>query len=380
VSLLQAGGNITLSFSQSIQSSKRHIFIVGPLPPPIHGASVVTSRVVELLRLHEHTVVLCNMAPAETTIPIRYHFSRIIAFLKSLGKLRHVNRESNVYFSLSGGLGLIYDLLLVTFSRAFGVRFIFHHHSFAYFSESNWIFRTIIKVAGRNQMHLALCQTMANRLHELYGSHLSCRVVSNIAFMEFPEPLGNCRSRRLQTLGYLSNISFEKGIDRFFDLIALLQSRGIPIKAKLAGPFANADVKKYSDARISELDGVSYEGPVYGSAKDSFLHSIDLLVMPSRYRNEAEPLVIYEALSFGIPVAVTSRGCIPDMASPSVAFFLDQEAIDLSKLTEIISTWHRNDAEYQKVLSAVAEYMMSVAARSKFNRECFLSCLAPSSP
>ncbi|MCG3024525.1 glycosyltransferase, partial [Escherichia coli] len=44
---------------------------------------------------------------------------------------------------------------------------------------------------------------------------------------------------------------------------------------------------------------VKYFGPVYGEDKTRFLNDLDVFIFPSRYYNEAEPLVVYEAAASG---------------------------------------------------------------------------------
>src|SRR5438270_746781 len=80
---------------------------------------------------------------------------------------------------------------------------------------------------------------LGEKLARLYDPRLRTMAISNLAFIE---PLSLAASRAsfgLTEVGYLSNISFEKGIDRFLDLVALLRDGGSRLSARIAGPFDN---------------------------------------------------------------------------------------------------------------------------------------------
>ncbi|MGY3412382.1 glycosyltransferase involved in cell wall biosynthesis [Bradyrhizobium sp. GM5.1] len=47
-----------------------------------------------------------------------------------------------------------------------------------------------------------------------------------------------------------------------------------------------------------------------GKEKCDFYRSIDVFAFPTTYINEAQPTVVYEALTAGIPVIAYGRGCI----------------------------------------------------------------------
>ena len=55
---------------------------------------------------------------------------------------------------------------------------------------------------------------------------------------------------------------------------------------------------------------LEYRGPLYGEAKQAFFRAVDVFVFPTRYANEAQPAVVFEALAHGVPVLSYDRGCI----------------------------------------------------------------------
>ena len=76
-------------------------------------------------------------------------------------------------------------------------------------------------------------------------------------------------------------------------------------------------------------DAFDYRGRVLGPDKARFFDDIDVFVFPTRYTNEAEPLVVLEALRAGKPVIATARGCIADdLPMAAGAVFPEHEFID----------------------------------------------------
>jgi len=56
---------------------------------------------------------------------------------------------------------------------------------------------------------------------------------------------------------------------------------------------------------------------------DAFLASLDAFVFPTTYTHEAEPLVVLEALSAGVPIAAFGRGCIGRMVPSSAGLVVE---------------------------------------------------------
>ena len=102
--------------------------------------------------------------------------------------------------------------------------------------------------------------------------------------------------------GYLGTLAGWKGIPTL-----LIAARRLPDNAKLriagSGPLAES-VKAVAPP-------IEYVGRVDGEAKEAFLDSVDVLVIPSEWEENA-PLVAAEAASRGIPSVVSDRGGLPE--------------------------------------------------------------------
>jgi hypothetical protein len=63
--------------SRVIDDGSPSVVVVGPLPPPIHGAARVTAHMVEQLQTAGARVVVVDTSGAADAGPLRYHMARI---------------------------------------------------------------------------------------------------------------------------------------------------------------------------------------------------------------------------------------------------------------------------------------------------------------
>jgi glycosyltransferase involved in cell wall biosynthesis len=288
----------------------KQLAFVAPLPPPIHGFSNICGSMLELLRSRSNVSVF-NRAP-------RINGS-VVARLRPLANLITyclwcvTKTNAGLYLGLSGGLGQIVDWPYIIIGKAFRRRIFIHHHSFAYINAPSTLNRFLFS-SLREETHIVLSQRMRSELIRIYRLNASkVKVVSNAAFYEagaeHPESVGAGVPIRL---GYLSAVSFEKGIAEFFTVLAELKRVGIPYRGYIAGPLAAA-MKPEFDKLLAASSDASYLGPIYDDAKDEFYRNLDVLLFPTDYANEAEPLVILEALRSGVHVIACERGAIAEM-------------------------------------------------------------------
>lgn len=282
--------------SPSTDNSPR-VCLVGVFPPPIHGMSFVNAAMRDRLVTRKPAVI--NLSPATLD-------RGPLARLRRLGVVRAGLREfarqrpAAVYMSVSGGWGQIYETMFCRQARRAGARLFLHHHSYAYLDRPRRRTRRLVEAAGDGAMHIVLSEDMANRLHQHYG----CRHITAISNAVFAEPVAARVRPALRALGFLGNIAPEKGILEFLGVHAATKLRAV-----VAGPIASRKIKP------AMLAGVEYVGPKYGNEKRKFFDDVDLLLFPSKYSHEAEPLTVLEAMAHGVPVIATARGCLPEIVA-----------------------------------------------------------------
>jgi glycosyltransferase involved in cell wall biosynthesis len=287
----------------------RCVSFVGPLPPPVNGFSSVCGMMLDRLRTRMPVEVF-NRAPkrarafgvlAQLAKPVRY-------FGMCLGR-----RDMVCYLALSGGRGQLVDLFYVLISKLFRRPIFVHHHSFVYINSPSWFNRCFFALV-RNEAHIVLSPNMGETLAKVYAlSPAAVRVVSNAAFYDSDDdPRAPGDDAAPLHLGFLSNITFEKGIVEFFGILERLHQCGVQYRAHIAGPVA-PEARQTFDKLLAAAKDVEYVGPLYGAQKEQFYRQLDVFLFPTNYANEAEPLVIYEAMRQGVHVMACDRGSIAEM-------------------------------------------------------------------
>ena len=84
-------------------------------------------------------------------------------------------------------------------------------------------------------------------------------------------------------------------------------------RAVIAGPFSDQKSESVVTEARKNIPEIEYAGPLYGEEKDKFFSKINVFVFPSQYKNEAEPLVIYEAAQQGVYLVTSQVGCLKEM-------------------------------------------------------------------
>jgi glycosyltransferase involved in cell wall biosynthesis len=334
------------------------LVMIGAFPPPVHGMAAVNAAVRQELEATGVAPAVIDIAAANLNRSLRSRLGRSLRVLRGLLRFSLMRgvRSGTLYMSVSGGLGQLYEILFLVLARVRSMRIYLHHHSFAYLDEPSWITALLAKAAGPSAIHIALSPRMAIGLSRVYPAIREAVPISNavLVMRSMGSPTPSVRTQ-LRTLGYLSNISAEKGVFEFLDLLEAARRRGLPLVGRLGGPFQDENTEAHVRLRLAALPEVAYVGPQSDREKQAFLAGIDVLVFPTRYANEAEPLVMLEAMNSGVPIIAYARGAIGEVIGSSCGLSVPPQAEFLPLALPCLEEWLAKPELFQSMSQSALE-------------------------
>jgi len=120
------------------------------------------------------------------------------------------------------------------------------------------------------------------------------------------------RNQKLR-LGFVGALHKNKGIFILVEIAKNLVDQGVDFELIIAGEWENSDDKLKVEKLLNEYQlhqKVKFLGLIHNEDKWNFYKGLDVFLLPSY--NEGQPLVLIEAMAFGIPVVCSGVGAIPD--------------------------------------------------------------------
>jgi glycosyltransferase involved in cell wall biosynthesis len=116
---------------------------------------------------------------------------------------------------------------------------------------------------------------------------------------------------------YIGGLEEAKGTFDLLHAIEILTGRGVPVELSLVGSWRDEQAAREVEAAKREDSAVRFTGALNdrGRVKTCFLEA-DLFVFPSH--SEGFPRVLYEAMTFGVPVVTTMVDGIPSVMRAGV--------------------------------------------------------------
>ena len=130
---------------------------------------------------------------------------------------------------------------------------------------------------------------------------------------------------------YLSNMMKGKGYN---NVLNLAEKYNVKHKAKFefnfAGAWESENDKKYFNEFVATNnleEVVTYHGLVHGKKKHNLYKEAHFFVFASKL-NEVFPLVLLEALSYGLPILAFNKGGVPEIVTKDVGMLTTSKTIE----------------------------------------------------
>jgi glycosyltransferase involved in cell wall biosynthesis len=255
-----------------------------------------------------------------------------------LGGAARLTRADGLYVVMSSSrAGFLRDAALVWPALALGRATVLHLHGGGYdafyAAQPRWLRALIRATLARVDAIVVLGEALRGQFSFLPRDN---RVVVPNGLPRELEPPERTERKPLRPvrLLYLSNLIESKGYLELVRACAILRDEGVEVACDLCGEFvrtAQCSAASAEEARgaflrlVDELglrDAVRWRGVVTGAEKQALLERAHLLVLPTAYPGEGQPLSIIEALAFGVPVVATRFRGIPDQVIDDVSGYL----------------------------------------------------------
>lgn len=334
------------------------IILIGPLPPPPSGQAVSFAMLVRFIQNKYKTAKVLNIA-SKFQPSTSSSLQVVIRFFEYIGILLYffysiLGGADRVYITISQSrLGFWRDFVFITASYILGIEVIVHLKGGNYkgfFENSSPIKQYFIRsTLSKVGTIIVLSERLRNMFN--FDPRLSCKlkVVKN-GFIEAQSvpPVIVQPGTPLQII-FLSNLIQSKGYLQLIDAVKLLIDAGKEVNLKLAGSFMpSIDDSKdlFYNSVKSEKDLLDYIGPGYdisyvgvveGKAKWELLKNAHVMVLPTSYIYEGQPVSIIEGIAYGLPIVATQYKAIPDMVSAYNGILLQKT--DPEEIARAINTF-----------------------------------------
>jgi glycosyltransferase involved in cell wall biosynthesis len=337
------------------RAQRIEVWMLGPIPPPVTGMTVLTRAVVEAMQA-AGPVRFLNWSPNMKRRSLRMRLVRNYQVIKSVLALIAHGRVVNqrLYVVANSPSGLYMTALIVYIGRRLGYTVHLHHHVYTYIDNHDGRMAWIDRCLAGHGYHIVHAQKMIEDFRRQYQSQNRFLVV-HPSIVEVPIDRPHDCSHRPFRLGLLSGLQLSKGLDVAIETFKSLRASGRDVSLTLAGPAVNGGARRLIEQTIADYpDCVRHIGPVYGADKAKFFDEIDAFIFPTM--TESWGLVLNEALGAGVPVITFDRGCTATVVGSAAGLLIATTDSFVEKASQQVIKWMENEDDYRRAsIAAVAQ-------------------------
>ena len=345
----------------------KRVLLIGPLPPPIGGDTVLTLNVSRSAYWGEHGIALeCidtspgdrvrvpdeRLTPGDLIRGVRI----FLEFAVKLPRCGAVLLWANSRFIMTAGLPIIVWCSMfrrAVFVKVFGAflarricrtpqpwrafALAIMHRATYILPETKALARDLVVEAGFSEDRLLVLPNFLP--DDLFGARHAPKRFS-----------GKC--------AFFGQIKREKGV---FDILEALGGAA-GITCDFYGPLLDRDREEFLRV-VSKHANLSYRGTIEPGRVSMIAAGYDAVLLPTYHAGEGHPAVVLEAYAAGVPVVATDWLSLPELVEDGVRGFL-VPVRSPEKIREAVDRLADDESLYESMCGKVLVYVESFSERA----------------
>ncbi len=299
----------------------KKILVVGQTPPPYGGQAVMIEHLVNWnyndVKLY-HVRMVFSRGMRDMGKMQLYKIWHLLSIILKIYYYRVFKGADTLYYPPSGPNSAVFrDMAILFTTRWMFRRTIFHFHASGlseHLKRKSKIFQWFFKCSFfYPDVTIKLSESCPNEGESIKAKKV---VIVPNGLPDEAIVINEQKKKDILNLLFIGLLEESKGELDLCRAIKMMKDRGTECYARIAGEFKTLEYKKKFFAYIKDnkLEGnVEYLGIIRGADKEKAFRQSDVFCFPSFFHSESFPLVLIEAMSYGLPIVTTKWRGIVDM-------------------------------------------------------------------